>query len=182
MLSRDEMDENVDQNQINRMRLDVESSHSRSHESSPPMPVPPNVNLTDLNDINIGNSPDMMNGINNNGGINNIAGAEAESRPPIMIHPVPSETQTPKGYNPRENKAQSYLITGVTGALLNSNQIATDVGKGIHGTLATMEEETDEHSDGIAALSNGIGNGIGNGGGSGLGSALASPKLGNEDE
>ena len=92
------------------------------------MQVPRNMNLTDLNDINIGNSPDMMHDTSSNSGINNIVGVVTESHPPILIHPAPSETQTLKGYTLGDNKAESYLITGVTGALLNSNQSATDIG------------------------------------------------------
>ena len=52
------------------------------------------MNVTDLNDINIGNSPDMMHDTSNNDGINNIAGFETESLPPILIHPVPSTRNT----------------------------------------------------------------------------------------
>ena len=53
-------------------------------------------------------SPDMMHDTNTNSGINmyNISGVETESQAPILIHPVPSETQTLKGYIPGENKAE----------------------------------------------------------------------------
>ena len=57
------------------------------------------------------------------------------------------------------------------GALLNSNQIATDIGKDIRGTLGTMEKETDENSHGIAVLSNDVttGNDVNNGTCNGVG-------------
>ena len=89
-----------------------------------------NVNQSALNDINIGCSPDMIHDSSSNSGISNIAGVETESQPPVLIHPVSNEAQTFK-----ENEAKSYLITGVSGAFLNSNQIAIDIGKGIRGTL-----------------------------------------------
>ena len=143
----------------------------RMHESSLPMSVPTNVNPKDLNDINIGISPDMMHDTNTNSGINNIAGVEAEAQPPILIciHPVPSETQTLQGYNPGENQAQPYVITSAF-----FNYIQTKKKLQLILAKVFMEKETDENSDGIAALSNDVttGNDISNATGNGVDDAL----------